>query len=199
MICIAAIPMLVSPKLGRLSAAWHMEGRAMNEKLSGAIEALLDELREQQMTVLDTKKMINSLRKRIGEPPLFTDADLQDAEVLNPSRPDLYYGKPLATACREYLELRKQACDAGEILKALSDGGFDFEALGWKDRKTWLRLLSISLAKNTYIFHRLPNGTFGLLTWYPEVAKPKLKRNNNIVIEDDKIRDEDGIDEKDSP
>jgi hypothetical protein len=64
---------------------------------------------------------------------------------------------------------------ADEILKGLEEGGFDFEPLGWKE-KDRLRSLSISLAKNTAIFHRLPNnGAFGLLAWYPEVAKRKAE------------------------
>jgi len=162
----------------------------MDEKLNAAIEVLLERLHEKEREVIEAKKMINSLRQMSGESPLFTDADLQQSN--NSSRRDLYYGKPLSTACREYLEFRKQACDANEILDALEDGGFDFEALGWKE-KDWLRSLSISLAKNSGIFHRLPNGTFGLLAWYSEIKKRKAipKNNQEQIAEEEKKKDGD--------
>jgi hypothetical protein len=67
------------------------------------------------------------------------------------------------------LERRKQACSPEEILRGLEQGGFDFRALGWKDDDR-LRSLSISLAKNNQKFHKLPNGMFGLVTWYPNLA-----------------------------
>jgi hypothetical protein len=148
----------------------------MDEKLSAAVDVLLAKLEEQTRSVVETKKMINSLRQIMGEEPLFQGEELQASVAdLSPSRPDLYYGKPLAAACRDYLERRKRACMADEILKGLEEGGFDFEPLGWKE-KDRLRSLSISLAKNTAIFHRLPNnGAFGLLAWYPEVAKRKAE------------------------
>ena len=146
----------------------------MDEKLNGAIEVLLERLREKEQEVIQTKKMINSLRQMGGETPLFSDAQLQDSLLINPSRPDLYYGKSITTASREYLELRKQACQAEEIQRGLEQGGFDFDSQGWKE-KDRLRNLSILLAKNSSIFHRLPNGTFGLLAWYPDV-KHKSER-----------------------
>ena len=48
----------------------------------------------------------------------------------------------------------------------------NFKALGWKDNDR-LRSLAISLAKNNQKFHKLPNNTFGLLSWYPSVASEK--------------------------
>ena len=41
-----------------------------------------------------------------------------------------------------------------------------------------LRNLSISLAKNTQTFTRLPNGTFGLAEWYPNVKAQKQSKTN---------------------
>jgi hypothetical protein len=137
----------------------------MNEKLSAAIDVLLDELKQQQQQVAETKRMINALRQRTGQEPLFPDAAVEQLGV-GPLRPDQYYGKPLATAAQEYLERRKQACAADEILKGLEQGSFDFDALGWKENR--VRSLAMSLAKNTKAFHRLPNGFFGLVSWYDE-------------------------------
>lgn len=174
-----------------------MGGNVMDEKLSGAIEVLLVKLEEQNRSVTETKKMINSLRVMNGEEPLFTDAELQQSQTQGVSnRPDIFYGKPFATAAREYLEMRKRACSAEEIMRGLEQGGFDFE---WhlKDR---LRNLAISLAKNTILFHKLPNNTFGLVNWYPEVTKRKTGREkaheNEDKKKDEQPKEETKADEK---
>src|SRR5882724_708137 len=144
----------------------------MKLELSPAVEALRNQLREQLEEVTETKKMINSLLKRMGEEPEFTDVESGQLPLRGALRPDQYYGKPFATAAQEYLERRKQACSADEIMKGLEQGGFDFKAAGWRhdDR---LRSIAISLAKNNTKFHKLPNNTFGMLAWYPGVAADK--------------------------
>jgi len=147
----------------------------MKEKLSAAIEVLEAQLQEQLERVAETKKMINALLQRIGEEPRFGDVAAEQI-VAGTTRRDAYYGKPLATAVQEYLKRRNQACTAEEILRGLQDGGFDFRPLGWRDDDR-LRSLAISLAKNSVTFHRLPNGTFGLLSWYPEVEKTEPPAN----------------------
>lgn len=145
----------------------------MSDKLTGAIEELQAHLDLQLQDVADTKKMINSLRKRMGLDPLYTDVAVEQGGAI---RPDQFYGKPLATAAQEYLERRKQACTGEEIMAGLLQGGFDFDALGWKE-KTRMRNVTISLAKNTQKFHKLPNNTFGLLAWYdPNVISAKRER-----------------------
>jgi hypothetical protein len=155
----------------------------MSERLLAAIAELEEHLSSQLAEVADTKKMINSLRKRMGQEPLYNDVTV---EMTGSIRPDQFYGKPLAAAVAEYLERRKRACDGKEILDGLNDGGFDFEANDWKE-KDRLRLLSSSLAKNTAKFHRLPNGTFGLLEWYDQAVikrAAKDKKQNGAVVEE---------------
>lgn len=139
-----------------------------NEKLASAVEALQEELVSKMQEVAETKKMINALRKRMGEEPLYMDVDTPDAG--GTTRPDMYYGKPLSTAARMFLERRKTACLADDIMKGLQAGGFDFSSLNWKENDR-LRLLAVTLGKNSQTFHRLPNGTVGLLEWYPTVVK----------------------------
>jgi hypothetical protein len=141
-------------------------------ELSPAVEALRNQAREQEAELNETKKMINSLLRRMGEDPEFPEAEVGQMQIrMNGTmRPDQYYGKPFATAAQEYLERRKQACSAEEILRGLEQGGFDFRALGWQD-KIRARNVAISLAKNNQKFHKLPNNTFGLPAWYPDVAK----------------------------
>lgn len=158
-------------------------------KLEGAIEALLEELQTQMNQVADTKKTINTLLRRIGKEPQFPDVDAEQAGAATLRiRPDQYYGRALATSVEEFLENRKkttgdQAIAPNEILVALEAGGFDFKAQGWKDDDR-LRSLSITLGKNPK-FHRLPNGTYGLISWYPSVAAKKERPVKNGSAETD--------------
>jgi hypothetical protein len=157
----------------------------MSEKLSAAIEELQAHLEQQLQEAADTKKTINSLRKRMGLDPLYNDVAVEQVGAI---RPDQFYGKPLATAAQEFLERRKQACTAEEIMKGLEQGGFDFDSTGWKE-KDQLRMLAISLAKNNAKFHKLPNNTFGLLAWYDQAvlnkkAKEERPKQNSSAVED---------------
>lgn len=169
----------------------------MNEKIAGAIEVLLEKLEEQKRAVIETKKTINMLRVSDNEPPLFADAELQSSDAdIGPARADVYYGKGAVTACREFLEWRNRPCTTEEILKGLQQGGFDFDAAGWKENLR-LRGLAIVLGKNSAIFHRLPSDRFGLLAWYPDVAsKKKAEREpKNTGANDAKKTGDDQSDE----
>jgi hypothetical protein len=134
------------------------------------IKALLEEITK-------LKKTANNLADMAGETPIYSDIDIdQDTSAgVGPNRSDAYYGKKLATACREYLEFRRKAVPVEEILSGLIQGGFDFDALDWS-ASTRLRALAMSMAKNTAVFHRLPNSTWGLLAWYPAATE---KRTGN--------------------
>ena len=57
-----------------------------------------------------------------------------------------------------------------EIYDSLMAGGYEFDT---KSEDIAQKSLRNSLAKNTALFHKLPNGQFGLLAWYPNVKKPK--------------------------
>jgi DNA-directed RNA polymerase delta subunit len=123
------------------------------------------------------KRTANNLADMAGEMPIYTDIDI-DQETgagVGPNRSDAYYGKRLATACREYLEFRKKAVPVEEILNGLLQGGFDFEALEWSP-STRLRALAMSMSKNTAVFHRLPNNTWGLLAWYPAATERRTDK-----------------------
>lgn len=146
----------------------------MSKNLDAAIAELTDKLQNQMNEISETKRAINVLLRMVGKDPMFPDENPEQVRAAFNIAPDEYYGRPLATCVQEFLEQRKhatgkKAIDVSDILKALEQGGFDFKAQGWKDNDR-LRSLSISLAKNTKVFHRLPNGLFGLLSWYPDVA-----------------------------
>ena len=140
----------------------------MDDNIRPAIDTLLIQLKEQEREVAETKNVINVLLRRTGQEPMFPDTEPGSARKA--TRPDMYYGRPLATVAAEFLERLGHAANADEILAGLESGGFDIEQMGWKDT-TKLRNFSISLAKNTKTFHRLKNGTFGLAQWYPSARK----------------------------
>ena len=81
------------------------------------------------------------------------------------------------------------AVEAEEILQALEKGGFDFKKQGWT-QKTQLRNLTISMSKNSSIFHRLPNGTYGLVKFYPEIEAAKKKGRAGKKEEEPRTEDD---------
>jgi len=146
----------------------------MREEMKPAIDALLSELTEQEKQVVDTKLLINRLCTKAGMDPMFPDvATGAGTATVGSIRPDSFYGKVLNTAAREYLEMRKAAnlgpATPREVYEALVKGGYESDA---KDDVTATTIVRATLRKNSSIFHRLPNGTYGLLGWYPN-AKPQ--------------------------
>jgi hypothetical protein len=74
-----------------------------------------------------------------------------------------------------FIERRKTALVVDDIAKGLELGGFDFKPLNWTENAR-VRNVAISLAKNPKIFHKLPNGTWGLTAWYPNIVQSKKDR-----------------------
>jgi len=131
-------------------------------------------LRGAQDEVSRLKRTINDLCGMAGLPARYAIADAETAVAsLTTLRSDQFYGRPMATVVREYLELRKASnldppANVNEIYDGLVKGGFKFETLNEKNAKDGLR---VSLAKNTAVFHKLPNGSWGLVDWYPNAKK----------------------------
>ena len=150
----------------------------MANKLSIAIEVLEDELREQLEKVAETKKLINQLLTRGGEPIRYHDVSVTSSGGL---RADEYYGKSVTGAAQLYLERLHRALSADEITKGLEQGGFDFKPLGWTEAAR-VRNIAISLAKNPKTFHKLPNGTWGLTEWYPSVKDAVAKSKSSPTV-----------------
>ena len=146
-----------------------------DDRYTPAIEALIEEIEAQERDISASKRMVNSLCKKAGLEARYEEADTDSASGSGLTlRSDQFYGKPLATAAQDLLSAwkRKGAIPAEEIFKGLVAGGFDFDALGWKDADR-LRSLAMSLAKNSKTFERLPNGNFGLATWYGDGPRRK--------------------------
>jgi len=139
--------------------------------MSDSIRQAIDEFeakRKQQLTdVADTERTINMLLQHIGEQPRYADPGARDTVVSTSIKRGQFYGIPLATAVTQFLETRRrEPATNEEIMDALVKGGFAFE---WAEEGR-IRSLAMSLSKNMK-FHRLPDQSWGLREWYPNLPK----------------------------
>ena len=144
----------------------------MSDEFKPAIEALQRDLSDLERQAVETKLVINRLCVRAGMEPLYPDALANSNSTVGSLRADSFYGKSITTAAREFLEMRRAAglgpATPREVYEALVKGGYTFEA---KEEVTAIIGVRATLRKSSSIFHRLPNGSYGLLGWYPN-AKP---------------------------
>ena len=162
----------------------------MSTELQGAINVLVSRVEQKARELIEMKRMVNSLCRETGQAELYSDADLQDkGSTARPTLdPDQYYGKPPVSAAREYLERRGKAVPLDEILDALERGGFDFDAQGWTETQR-LRHLGSSLGKNSVMFHRLPNDTWGLVKWYPNIKRKTKTKTKDAPAQEEQNGD----------
>lgn len=160
----------------------------MTKTLDQAIDEIVAEIGRLESEIRDKKKTVNTLCAVAGREAMFV---LDAAETTLPTqfRPDQFYGQALATAVRTILEARKQqnlgAATVKEIFEALTGGGYQFNT---KNDEVAIASLRNSLSKNTVTFHKLPNGRFGLLSWYPNAKPTKanaVASGAGVVIEED--------------
>ena len=132
---------------------------------------------EMETGLLQKKRLANELCREYGRPPRYPDAEAPKASSISSLGRDVFYGRPLATVIKEFLEMRGPsnrgglgAATVNEIYDALISGGFKFET---KDENNAKRGLRIALAKNTAAFHKVGTGSgsdaYGLSEWYPSV------------------------------
>lgn len=144
-----------------------------NEHVSRTIELVQSQILQLEQELAEKKRMVNSLCGLIDRTPVYANADPNIGASVG-IRSDEFYGKPLASVVRAILEKRNAAglgaASLDEIYNGMMQGGYRFDA---KNDATAKRALSISLAKNSVTFHKLPNGNIGLTEWYPEAAKMK--------------------------
>ena len=132
--------------------------------------------------------MINRLCEAEGKQPIYASSEITVGVGLSVTRADQFYGRPLATAVRQVFEMR-HASGAGpatvkEIYETLQLGGYQFDT---KNDLNAMRGLRVSLTKNAVLFHKLPNGQFGLVAWYPKIqARSKAESS----VEDDEDEQE---------
>jgi hypothetical protein len=120
------------------------------------------------------KRLVNELFKDCNEEPPYNIGDDSATSVqITTTRPDQYYGRPLATVVKDILDGRAKrnlgAISLNELFEGMKAGGYHFE----KDETNAKISLSVTIAKNP-AFTKLPNtGYIGLAAWYPEIKKRK--------------------------
>ena len=154
----------------------------MDETMRSTIDTLMAKVDAKGKELAELKRTVNFLSKEAGGEPIYPDDQPMDQAGLGGISADRFYGKSPITAAREYLEMRGRAVPPEEIVEALARGGFDFESQGWK-KQDRVRSLAISLSKNSIIFHRLPNGTYGLVKFYPDIKKKKADQKDEEETE----------------
>lgn len=145
----------------------------MSNSYAAAISALERRLQSLERKVNEVRSAINILCEEAGEPPRYPDGGGGGSSPsVTQIKDDTFYGKKQQTAIREYLEMRRTQglgpAKPREIFDALKAGGYQFET---KDDEVGMVSLRALLRKRTNIFHKLPTGSYGLLSWYPD-AKP---------------------------
>lgn len=146
---------------------------SMSKTVDQVIAELAAEITADEASLRKKKETVNTLCGAVNRPPAYA---LENAAMAVPTqiRSDQFYGQPLAGSVRTILEMRRAqnlgAATNREIFDSLTAGGYEFDT---KNDDVAQKSLRNSLAKNTALFHKLPNGQFGLLSWYPNVKKPK--------------------------
>src|SRR6266850_4266874 len=144
----------------------------MNTDILNTIEVLNGKVRTKEEEANKLKKLVNELCAEAGVDPHYPD--IPEAGGLSTIRADQFYGQTLTAAIRNYLERRKAsnlgAASVVDIFKAVKDGGYKFDTNNEDNAKI---SVSNTLRKSSSVFHRLPNGQYGLLSWYPTARAPK--------------------------
>ena len=161
----------------------------MADNIQDTIELLSARAVSKEEEANKLKALVNDLCKEAGIAARFGSIPTGGASI----RSDQFYGLALTGAIRSFLEIRKSAglgaASTGEIFRGIRRGGFKF---GTKNDENARIVVSNALRKSSAIFHRLPNGEYGLLAWYPsakaltangDVHSTKKKRARKPVKE----------------
>jgi hypothetical protein len=160
----------------------------MESELAPAIARLRLRLEEADRNANDIRRALNVLLAESGLPPEPESGGNLSSGGIAQIKDDTFYGKKQQTAIREYLEMRKVQgmgpAKPRDIFEALKSGGYQFEA---KDEGIALVSLRALLRKRSHIFHRLPNGVYGLLNWYPNAKPQKVAHDHGDDDDNDDL------------
>ena len=155
----------------------------MRNDILKTVEVLCEKIRGKEEEAMKLKKIVNDLCTEEGEQTMFPNVTTESVGTLRSLRSDQFYGQTLSGAARQYLEMRRAtglgAASVADLFQALKSGGYKFETKNDDYAKNGLR---IALRKSSSVFHRLPNGDYGLLSWYerpkatPTPGKSKRRR-----------------------
>ena len=159
-----------------------MKCNYMSEHISKTIEEMVSKVEEHEAAAIQAKRLVNQLCEFAKLPPRYADADLQTSGVASlVVRRNSFFGRPLTTVVREYLEMRQKAgmgpASLSDIYQALKEGGFDLDDLSKKSEGEQRRIVAVSLGKNSLTFVRLPTDDWGLKEWYPKLKAKKENGN----------------------
>jgi hypothetical protein len=176
----------------------------MSEHILKTIEHVREEIAKAEEALRPKKALVNQLCELAGVPLMYELGDSATAP-LRVIRRNAFYGKPLSTCVREFLEMRTtlpvREATLDDIFSALKEGGYDLKASGDKEEDQ-KRGVAIAIGKNSQTFHRLPTGDYGLISWYPNIRERKGKQENGGKEEkpsDKTAASEVGPDEKREP
>lgn len=151
---------------------------SMGDDILNTIDVLSARVTVKEDEANKLKKLVNELCGEAGISIRYPA--ILESGGIGSIRADQFYGLPLTAAIRNYLELRKSgglgAASPSDIFRAIKDGGYKFDT---KNDEIARISVGNALRKTSSIFHRLPNGQYGLLSWYPsarmnpEHAEPK--------------------------
>jgi len=144
----------------------------VNDNILSTIELLASKAAAKEEEANKIKRLVNELCGEAGIKVRYSNI-ADPSAAISTIRSDQFYGQTLNAAIRNYLE-RRGAADLGaasvtEIFKAIRDGGYKFETKNEDNAKT---SVSNALRLSNSLFHRLPNGDYGLLSWYPSAKAP---------------------------
>lgn len=147
-----------------------------------AIQRMVQEVQRLESEANELKRTVNKLCAFAKLPPIYANTEDSQSAKTGAIRRDQFFGVALASAVREYLQMRgdpkaggQGAATVNEIFSALKEGGYNFDTKNDENAKRGLR---ISLAKNVAAFTKVPGageGAFGLTDWYPNLKSPKGK------------------------
>ena len=178
---------------------------ASADEFAPAINRMAQEIQRLEEEAAEIKRTVNKMCEFAGRGPMYMDADVSKANDISNMRRDQFFGVPLATAVRQYLEMRGDpkagglgAATVNEVYTALGQGGFDFPASTEENAKRGLR---VSLSKNTAAFTRVTSAgeaAYGLREWYPAV-KDKPSSNDDDEADEEEGDQNDEMPDQDSP
>ncbi|MGT2439018.1 hypothetical protein ACU4GH_28230 [Bradyrhizobium betae] len=160
----------------------------MTKTIDDAITEIVADIAKLEAEIREKKTTVNTLCSVAKREKMYQLDEQLEAAIPTRIRPDQFYGQPLASAVRTILEMRKQqnlgAATNNEIYDALIAGGYTFQT---KTEDVARASLRNSLSKNTVTFHKLPNGRFGMLSWYPNAKPAKAAQNGtaNTGVEEE--------------
>lgn len=163
-----------------------------SDEFSPAIRRLQQDITSKESEILGLKKTVNTLCGYAKMPTIYSNLDVSSGADISTLRRDQFFGIALATAVKDYLNMRGDpksggmgAATVNEIFGALKEGGYGFDAKSEDNAKRGLR---ISLSKNVTAFRKVPGsgeGAFGLAAWYP-ASKPPKDEDEKVTTPDPK-------------